>query len=125
MMIKYKRNLIIFVVALFITVLTFGIVLLCSDNKDEKTAYIYSEGELLYTINLDGKNDEFTINTDYGYNIICIKNGKIGITDADCPDKTCVKTGFTDSVYIPVICMPHRLEIVIKNGSLEMDGMSR
>ena len=125
MMIKHRKSLVILTVVLAVAVLIFCLTLLYSDKNGEKAAYIYSKGELLYIIHLDDKNDEFTIKTDNGYNIVCIKDGKIGIVDADCPDKTCVKTGFTDNSFIPVICMPHRLEIVIKSDSLEMDGMSR
>lgn len=81
--------------------------------KNGKTAYIYSEGKLLRTLGLD-TDTEFTVQTDKGYNVIRVKNGKIGVIEADCPDKTCVHTGYTDNSFLPVICIPHRLEITVR-----------
>ena len=40
----------------------------------------------------------FLIKTNYGYKKFSINNGKIGVTEADCPDKTCINMGFTDNV---------------------------
>lgn len=89
------------------------VILLISGGGNKKTAYIYSEGTLIRTVRLD-ENTEFTVKTDKGYNIIRVENGRIGVIDADCPDKTCVHTGFTDNSFLPVICIPHRLEITVR-----------
>ncbi|MGN0577923.1 MAG: NusG domain II-containing protein [Ruminiclostridium sp.] len=95
-----------------------------NSGKQEKTACIYSYGVLIKEIPLSGTDDcEFTVNCTEGYNIVRVENGKICVKESDCPDKTCIKTGFTDSSFKPVICMPHRLEIVIKDGS-EADGVT-
>ena len=88
-------------------------------------ANIYVDGRLYQTIILtDYEVDtEILIETQYGYNKLLIQNEKIRVLEADCPDKTCVKTGFTNSSSKPVICIPHRLEIVISDSS-ELDGVS-
>lgn len=122
---KYRLSLVVFSMILLLVVLICLFFFVFSDNEGNKTAYVYSEGKLLYIIDLDSDNGEFEITTENGYNIVSIKDGKIGIIEADCPDKTCVKTGFTDNPFIPVICMPHRLEIVIEGNSPETDGVSR
>lgn len=122
---KKKTGLIAFAVILLSAALLCCFFLLTAGNGENKTAYIYSGGELLYCIDLSGENKVFTVKTDSGYNKVCLKNGKIGVIEADCPDKTCIKTGLSDSPFMPVICMPHRLEIVIKSGAIETDGVSR
>lgn len=122
---KKKTGLIAFAVILLSAALLCGFFLFTADNGEKKTAYIYSGGELLYCIDLSSDNKEISVKTDSGYNKVCLKDGKIGVIEADCPDKTCIKTGLTDSSFIPVICMPHRLEIVIKSGVIETDGVSR
>ena len=100
------------------------LLLFINSSGQEKTACIYSYGELVKKIPLTGSdNYEFIINCPDGYNLIVVEDGKICVKDSDCPDKTCVKTGFTDSAFKPVICMPHRLEIVIKDGA-EADGVA-
>lgn len=122
---KQKLGLVVFTIVLIMVIFLCLFIIFLSDMGSKKSACIYLKGELLYRLELDGECKEFAVNTDNGYNIVCIKDGKIGIIDADCPDKTCIKTGFTDSPLIPVICMPHRLEIVIEDYSLETDGVSR
>ena len=91
-----------------------SIFLVISDRKGSKKAYIYSEGELIRTVLLD-EDTGFTVSTEKGHNVITVRNGKIGVTEADCPDKTCVHTGFTDNPFLPVICIPHRLEITVRD----------
>lgn len=98
---------------------------LFGENNGKKTAYVYSGGVLIHRINLDNTEKELRIETESGYNIISVADGKIGVIEADCPDKTCIKTGFTDSSFIPVICMPNRLEIVVKSEATETDGVTR
>ena len=95
-----------------------------SSEKQEKTACIYSYGVLIKEITLSETGDcEFSVSCPDGYNIVRIENGRICVSESDCPDKTCVKTGFTDSPFKPVICMPHCLEIVITDGS-KSDGVT-
>lgn len=98
---------------------------LFGESNGKKTAYVYSGGVLIHRINLDNTEKELRIETESGYNIISVADGKIGVIEADCPDKTCIKTGFTDSSFIPVICMPNRLEIVVKSEATETDGVTR
>ena len=49
-----------------------------------------------------------------GVNILTIKNKTVSITDADCPDKLCVKTGSIKSINETIICLPHRVVVRIR-----------
>lgn len=89
-------------------------------------AYIYQDGELLYEIDLsDTKTKEYTIEykngTETGYNVVQVKDHKIGIVEADCPDKTCVHMGMTSSSSFPITCLPHKLIIEIKESNTSSD----
>ena len=118
--IRYLVFALLAVLAAFIVCFT-----LFGESNGKKTAYVYSGGVLIHRINLDNTEKELRIETESGYNIISVADGKIGVIEADCPDKTCIKTGFTDSSFIPVICMPNRLEIVVKSEATETDGVTR
>ncbi len=74
---------------------------------------IVQDGKVLYTLDIaDSENRTFTIESaDGGYNKVEIIDGAIRISDADCPDRTCVNTGFLRSETIPIVCLPHRLII--------------
>ncbi|HOH47263.1 MAG TPA: NusG domain II-containing protein, partial [Candidatus Cloacimonadota bacterium] len=60
---------------------------------------------------------EYPLNVDKVYvidehNSIEIKKKRVRMLDSDCPDKRCVKQGFTNS--LPIICLPNRLVVEIR-----------
>lgn len=73
-------------------------------------AEIYVDGELFRTAALS-QDCEFMISTEHGTNTIKVENSAIAVVSADCPDKVCVNTGAISNGIVPIICLPHRLEI--------------
>lgn len=73
---------------------------------------IYISGELHRSEPLSA-DCEFTVATELGSNTVRISNGAVSVTYADCPDKVCVHSGSISGGNIPIICLPHRLEIKI------------
>lgn len=124
---KDKKSLCLTVTVLGIFLLAaaaLGIQLHSSQQKtDAKTAVIYQDGEEIRRIPLlPGTTDTFTIESSEdktGFNTIRIADGKIGISDADCPDKLCVKMGMISSVAYPISCLPHKLVIQIEDTKEE------
>ena len=51
-----------------------------------------------------------------GWNEITIRDGSICISDADCPDQTCVKMGLLKSESLPIVCLPHKLVIRLEES---------
>lgn len=90
-------------------------------GEDAAYAEIWSEGKLLYTLPLT-QDREVTVQTDRGTNVITIKDGKIAVTDADCPDHYCMDRGFCAS-GAQIVCLPNRLVIRFV-GQQELDGVS-
>lgn len=81
----------------------------------DSAAYIYLNGEVIRKIKLhEDDNYTFEIKTEYGSNTIVVKDGKIGVLDADCPDKICVHTPYISDGIQPIVCMPHKLIIQIE-----------
>ena len=123
-----KRN------AIIIACLT-GLLLLSSiaaicyrKHTAEQGAYalIYQDNELIrkieltaevpYTIIIEGR--------DGAYNVLEIRDGAIGITDASCPDGLCRKMGFISDSFMPITCLPNHLVIqVVKEGQTEPGGI--
>lgn len=71
---------------------------------------IIQNGETLYTIDLLRAENQ-TIQTEYNgkKNIIRIENHEIFISDAECPDYTCVRMGKLSGS--PIVCLPNKLVI--------------
>lgn len=90
-------------------------------SSQGKTAAIYQNGQLVRRVSLTkNNNDSFTLESgDGGFNVIQISNGKIGISDANCPDRLCVKMGMISSTGCPISCLPHKLVIQIEDEKEE------
>lgn len=50
------------------------------------------------------------------YNILCISGGKASIIEANCGDHTCVRTGAISRAGETIVCLPHRLVVIIEGG---------
>lgn len=73
---------------------------------------VVQDGTVIRTIDLsDAENQQIRVNSPDGtsYNIITVENGEIRISEAGCPDKTCVHSGVLRSDYMPIVCLPNRL----------------
>ena len=57
-------------------------------------------------------------------NTVEIKDHKIHVKDADCPDQTCVKMGWLSSSSMPIVCLPHKMVIEFTDGS-DVDAVTR
>ena len=48
-----------------------------------------------------------------GTNVLHIENGSAWLTDADCPDKLCVKQGKIQYTGQTITCLPNRLTVTV------------
>ena len=103
---KTKYWIAIFSLLLF---LCLGLSLLTLGGKDASRAAITSGGKLIRTVDLS-VDQTFTIHTEEGYNVVTVKDGKIAVTDASCPDHYCMARGFC-SGGAQIVCLPNRLVI--------------
>ena len=88
-------------------------------SDDAAWAEIRSNGDLIRKVNLN-IYQEFTIPCSDGFNTVTIKDGKIAVTDASCPDRYCMERGFC-SGGTAIVCLPNRLVIQFI-GDQEIDG---
>ena len=126
---EYRKALILICCVIALCALSvFSIVLRRNQDKNSYGAYIYSDGELQTTIDLSQitETQDITFSDGAGgYNIIRISYGKIEVIEANCPDKVCVHMGAIHSSSIPIVCLPHKLVIVLKeNGAKAPDTIS-
>ncbi len=96
-------------------------------SPQEPMAEIFRDGVLIQTINLDNTSDPLTIPIIQGEqeNILEVSDGGIRMKSANCPDKLCVHQGRIDSGASPIVCLPHRLVIQVRDGYSATDAISR
>ena len=87
-------------------------------QQEASFAEIRSDGELVATVSLS-IDRELTI---AGHNTVTVKDGKIAVTWADCPDHYCMDRGFC-SGGTDIVCLPNRLVISFV-GEQSIDGVS-
>ena len=104
--------------AVFAVCLGLGIWLMMPGQKAEQ-AEIYSGGKLIKTVSL-AQDQEFTLETEFGTNLVTVRDGKIAVTEADCPDHYCMQRGFCDG-GTAIVCLPNKLVIEFV-GEQEVDG---
>ena len=72
-------------------------------------------------------NIEKTITTEDGdSNTFCIKDQKVTMTHASCPDQICVRTKGISKTGESIVCLPHQIVLAITSAqtSPELDGIS-
>lgn len=109
--------------AVFLSAVFFAVRILLNDSSGVY-ACIYSDGKLVERIRLDNIEGTYTrrIETgDGGYNTVEAKKGKIHVSEASCPDKVCINTGYISSSALPVSCLPNKLIIKIE-GEKDQDN---
>ena len=72
-------------------------------------AEILSEGRVIHTVDLR-IDREITVSSGYGSNTVTVKDGKIAVTEATCPDHYCMHRGYCNS-GTQIVCLPNRLVI--------------
>lgn len=76
-----------------------------------------------YQLNQDG---EYRIETENGYNILKIQEGKADMIDADCRDKICVKEKPASMDGQTIVCLPHKVVVTVRSSrEKEIDGVAR
>ncbi len=76
---------------------------------------ILQDGEILYTLDLEQAEDQaFTVTYEGRTNEIEIRDHRIRVKAADCPDQICVHMDWLDAA--PIVCLPNRLSIQYADG---------
>lgn len=111
-MIKTRYWVIVIAAVLVISVIAVLLMRLDGGRAD-MTAEIYLDSECIKTIDLSEVEApySFTVEGEYGKNVISVEPGKIRVSDADCPDLVCVNQGWQSTAAAPIVCLPHRLVI--------------
>lgn len=98
------------IIVIFAVSLALSVWILWPSNK--QLVEVLSDGEVIYTFDLSkAKDAEYTITYGGSSNTIQIDNGEIRVSEAECPDRTCVEMGKLRSESLPIVCLPNRLTI--------------
>lgn len=99
-------------------VCTVAALLLYCGRPEADYVTVISDGETVAVLDLS-EDTELTVPYWDGYNTVTVKDGKVSVTDATCPDKYCMQYGERSS-GLPIICLPNRLVLQFsERGTLD------
>ena len=94
-------------------------------SPKKNTVNVISDGKTVRTIDLSTAADEvFTVEYGGKTNTVEIKGGRIRVQSAECPDKTCVHTGWLSSLAMPIVCLPNHLVIRFAASDNDVDAVA-
>jgi hypothetical protein len=102
-------------------VLCLALVFLPKNSTPAQTAQVVSDGKVIRILNLN-MPQEFTVEVTGGYNTVTVRDGKIAVTQADCPDGYCMQRGWCEGGP-QIVCLPNRL-VIRFTGEAEVDAIS-
>lgn len=118
---KYKNDILLAASVLSVVLILF-LIYAAGSKGTEAVIEAVVDGESYGTYSLL-ENQEVEILTSYGRNYLIIEDGCACITEADCPDRTCVKQGKISKRGQSIICLPHKLTVrIIKGEEGEVDA---
>ena len=120
--VRLKRDIILVLSMVIIAAAAF-LIINYAVKKGGRYAVIKVDGQVIKTLDLNREETTIEVNGyQGGVNRIVIKDGKVSMTEADCPDELCVKTGKISRTGETIVCLPHRVVVEIK-GSQEDDAV--
>lgn len=89
-----------------------------SDTSPAQIA-IYQDGELIKTLSIN-ESQKFEISGKYT-NTVTIQDGKVAITQSNCPGSDCVACGWIANSGRSIVCLPNGVEIRILSQDSDVD----
>lgn len=118
-----KQDLFVIAAALAVAAVMCLIIYLPGGNSGEYVQ-VEIDGETVATLPL-GEDAERTFTTELGSNTLVIRDGTAYISEADCPDKICVRHSKIHRNGEAIICLPHRTVVTVIGADGEIDAEAK
>ncbi len=59
------------------------------------------------------QNSTYTVETDDGYNVVVVENGRVFVREADCKNQICVKSRAISRPGESIVCLPHKMTVSV------------
>lgn len=95
-----------------------------SGSRSNLTASIYFKADLLEKIDLDKENDQLRLLTYQGLHgevKVAVKHNAVAIVKSNCPEQTCVKTGYVYVSNRSIVCAYNAIYVIVEGGDYSHD----
>lgn len=94
-------------------------------GREGSTVRVVCGGRLLgeYSLQVDR---EIPLELENGTNLLLIRDGRVWMETADCPDGLCIRQGAVSRVGESIICLPHELVVTVEgeDSGDSLDGVA-
>lgn len=100
---------------------------LLADGRRPATIEIKAHGKLLHSIApRTGDYQIIHLDEEGRHNVVELRDGKVRMLEANCPDQLCVRTGWVSQPPRQIVCLPHAILIdVVSQGETDVDHIVR
>ena len=116
-----KKDMILIVAVLAISLISFAAIKMT--QKDGKEVIVTVDGKEVYKTSIK-KDQIYQIPEKNGMNVMQIKDGKVTMIEATCPDHYCMKQKAVDEHGGSIICLPNKVVIEGENTAEDSDSES-
>lgn len=114
-MIKLKKNDWILIAGILIIALL-AILFMTWSKKEGAKVVVTVDKQIYKTLPLNEDTTLLIGEKTVDYNILEIKDGKVRMTEANCPDKICVEHRAIHYDHESIVCLPHKVTVEIRGG---------
>ena len=107
-----KKKDIILLAAVLAAAAIAGLILLALRTEDGSCVTVTVDGEIYGTYSLN-EDQTVEIQTEYGTNILEIKDGAAAMIEASCPDGYCMDQGSKNKNRQTIVCLPNKVVVEI------------
>lgn len=116
-----KADMILVAGILLLAVLSFAVIELFL--KQPGASVVVTADGKVYGVYALNSSQQIVVETAHGKNVLQIEAGKVYMTEADCPDKICVKTGKISRTGETIVCLPHKVVVEVQAQKESLDGV--
>jgi len=116
-----RRNDLILVATLLLIALT-GLLLVFLFRTEGAYCIITQNGKEIDRLSLtEDKTVTYQTDRGDGYNVVTVKDGRVSVSAASCPDKVCVRKKSVKYHGQTIVCLPHGFVVTVYGGEDGLD----
>lgn len=119
-----KNDLILSAILLVTAILLFAAFNIFASKKGENVE-IFVDGSLYKKVSLSQDEIITITGSSGGTNVLVIKDLKVYMKEADCPDKVCVHQGSISRSNETIVCLPNRIVVKITGKADSPDAFAQ
>ncbi len=108
-----RLDILLVVFVLAVAAVLYGVTM--GNAKQGGTATVTVDGEVKKELPLS-QNTTYRLETEKGYNVIEIKDGKAKVIEADCRDGLCTEQKSISKTGESIVCLPHKTVIMVTDA---------